>query len=602
MLTVVLALLAPAAASAAPGSGPTAIVSIGDSYISGEAGRWAGNSINPAGDRDGTDRTCAGQPVACSYDRSRVYLGGSAENGCHRSDVAEVLSAQVPVAERINIACSGAVADNVWRAGSGGRGRNGEPPQADQLLPIARAKDVRLVVVSVGGNDVGFASIVAACYQAYLSRQGPCNEEQQRRLDAAIPEAVRDVVKAIDEIRAVMAQAGYRDGDYRLVLQTYPSVIPRASEIRYREQSPERETFGCAFYDADLTWGRDRAAPQIGSLVRAAAAQRGVEVLELGDALQGHEFCSAGARPHTPTDRPPAAEAEWGRFLGASTIQQGDLQEAFHPNALAQQALGACLSGVFAQPPGTFACAGGAGRAPGSLRAVRTGDVAGAAGGGDPGAAGRGGLAQAPPCATASAPDAAVVRPRGRGLRVTLPVVAPGTVVDVFQQSRGRLVIGERLVARLRFRGRTATWSGRSRRRGVRATDGIYAVRVRLGRREGRSAVRRARGRFRTRPDYASSPGCGVVRRFKLERPVFGGTRNRALGIAFRLDRDARASVVVLRGRRVLRTYRERSVRARRLTRLRLGSEWVPRGDVRVVLRVRTAAGTVEQALVARRL
>ena len=55
---------------AAPGCGeiktfttpaaPSAAVSLGDSYISGEAGRWNGNSINAAGDRDGTDRAFTG--------------------------------------------------------------------------------------------------------------------------------------------------------------------------------------------------------------------------------------------------------------------------------------------------------------------------------------------------------------------------------------------------------------------------------------------------------------------------------------------------------------------------------------------------------------
>src|SRR4051794_24642652 len=107
---VALALAAPAAAHAAPGSGPSSVVSLGDSYISGEAGRWQGNSPDPAPGNDGTDRACrpAGSP-GCQVDKASVYVGGSAANGCHRSDVAEILSAQIPVARRVNLACSGAV-------------------------------------------------------------------------------------------------------------------------------------------------------------------------------------------------------------------------------------------------------------------------------------------------------------------------------------------------------------------------------------------------------------------------------------------------------------------------------------------------------------
>ena len=85
-----LALLVPAA-PATPTSGATAIVSLGDSFISGEAGRWRGNSTVSA-DRPRGDRPRAGRAPATTP--SRIY-GGTDANGCHRSDVAEILSADV---------------------------------------------------------------------------------------------------------------------------------------------------------------------------------------------------------------------------------------------------------------------------------------------------------------------------------------------------------------------------------------------------------------------------------------------------------------------------------------------------------------------------
>ena len=85
------------AAGAAPNSGRTAIVSLGDSYISGEAGRWQGNSTSPLRDRDGTDRAAFDcTPATCSYDSARVY-GGTAASGCDRSDVAEIKVAGIAV-------------------------------------------------------------------------------------------------------------------------------------------------------------------------------------------------------------------------------------------------------------------------------------------------------------------------------------------------------------------------------------------------------------------------------------------------------------------------------------------------------------------------
>jgi len=358
LTTSLLALVVAAPALAGPRSGPTAIVSLGDSYISGEAGRWAGNSIDPGPGNAGTDRACIGDG-GCQVDKTKVY---GTSGACHRSDVAEVLSAASGVAERVNLACSGGQTRNIFRAANGGEGQNGEPPQTDQLADVARDKQIKAVVLSIGGNDLGFASIIAACLQAYVAKTEPCRPSQEAAINAKLPKATADVIKAIDEIRAVMAGAGYAPTDYRFVMQTYPSVLPRAAENRHPEASSARTSNGCPFYDSDSNWARDEAAPAIGAMVKAAAAARNVEVMELRDLFQGHEFCSTGAAQTSALVKPDRAHSEWGRFLTGSTIAQGDLQEAFHPNAYGQQAIGACLGSVLAAGgPGRFACAGAAG-------------------------------------------------------------------------------------------------------------------------------------------------------------------------------------------------------------------------------------------------
>jgi hypothetical protein len=374
-LFLLLMLLAPVA-SAGPSSKTTAAVSLGDSYISGEAGRWSGNSVTPTGDKDGTDRACQPPGATCQVDKTRVYEPGTENAGCHRSDVAEIKSAGLPVAERIDLSCSGGQTKNIFRASEGGTGQNGEPPQADKLFPVAREKNVKLVMLSIGGNDLGFASIIQACLTAYETRTGPCEPSQQKKLDALKAKVTGNVARAIDEIRVVMRAAGYGDKDYRLIVQTYPSVAPRAAENRYSESSPERTSSGCPFYDQDFNWARDRAAPQIGAVVKAGANARGAETLDLINAFQGHEFCSKSDAQSTPLFRPDPAGAEWGRFLGGSTVQQGELQEAFHPNAYGHRAMGTCVTKAFAAAPGRFTCSGAAGIDPSGLSLARVGAVA----------------------------------------------------------------------------------------------------------------------------------------------------------------------------------------------------------------------------------
>ena|SRR5438093_8102374 len=181
MVAVLAALLAvvsqPAQSSrAGPGSSTTAIVSLGDSFISGEAGRWQGNSLNLFGTRDGTDRAArCTLGIFCSYDAARVY-GSSYANGCHRSDVATIKSAGIAVNEKINLACSGARSVHIWRASTGGQSFKGEAPQADQLLTVAQQKNVKLVALTISANDVSFSDHVINCTVDWILGLGPCNQ------------------------------------------------------------------------------------------------------------------------------------------------------------------------------------------------------------------------------------------------------------------------------------------------------------------------------------------------------------------------------------------------------------------------------------------
>lgn len=336
---------------------PKAIVSVGDSYISGEAGRWYGNSNTQSGSRNGTDRAAHGHWWGTHYHDWDIYLDGTAENDCHRSDVAQVRSTSTGFTP-INVACSGAVTANVFRASQGGQSRNGEIPQADRLQQLAGGYDVELVTISIGGNDLGFADIISDCAAGWSSSSSSnpdyCHDDQQPLVDQRMPGAMADVGKAIDEVRAALAAAGNPQGSYRIVLQSYPSPIPRAAENRYPETGWSRlDTGGCPFWNEDSDWARDSLVDQISDNLAAVAASKGVEFLDLRDFLQGREVCSTATS--LVTSSPSATQSEWVRFL-VSGWGQGELQESFHPNAYAQKAMGTCLDALWAAAPGDYAC------------------------------------------------------------------------------------------------------------------------------------------------------------------------------------------------------------------------------------------------------
>ncbi|MEV0535158.1 GDSL-type esterase/lipase family protein [Kitasatospora sp. NPDC050463] len=350
---------APAAAATAAPSGPTASVTLGDSYISGEAGRWKGNSVVTGASRAGTDRAWTGS----AYDPSRIY-GATYASGCDRSDVAEVRSAPTVAQTQINLACSGAVAANVYRAANGGQPFKGEAPQADQLATVASQYDVKLITLSIGGNDLGFGDVISTCVQDYLIWYSYCHDDQQGEIDARMPAAMAGVGKALDEIRAVMSSAGHAAGDYRIVLQSYPSPIPRGAEMRYPESGWSRsDTGGCPFWNGDADWARDSLVPQISRALAGVAASKGVQFLDLADMLQGREVCSKATRQASSTSAPSATTSEWARFVdGGLSASQGTLQESMHPNYYGQQALGQCLTLLYARPSGNFGCRNTAGQ------------------------------------------------------------------------------------------------------------------------------------------------------------------------------------------------------------------------------------------------
>jgi hypothetical protein len=337
--------------------GPTAIVSLGDSFISGEGGRWLGNGSEPFGTRSGTDRAAFGcDGWVCEYDPARVY-GSSEESDCHRSDVAPILSTPVAVDEKANLACSGARVADVWPAAAGGQAHFGEVPQTDQLTVLSRRDEVRMVVLTVGANDVGFGELVAECALDWARSDADdpafCHGGAQADVDAALPAMERGLLKALRGIRVTMAAAGYRRDDYRLVTMGYASPFPTGRWIRYPEDGWSRlNEGGCPLWNADADWAAGEGIGSIVAAMRSAAAAAGAEFLDLRHALDGHQVCDRRSR-RVGSEGPSPASAEWVRRLA---FVQGSSRESLHPNAYGQRAIGACIGLLYAGTPGDYAC------------------------------------------------------------------------------------------------------------------------------------------------------------------------------------------------------------------------------------------------------
>jgi lysophospholipase L1-like esterase len=308
-------------------------VAIGDSFIAGNAARWNGNSTNEQPGHYGTDRGAG------------VYE----DTTCYRSDVAEINSATLPGLEPVNLACSGATTTTVI---------NNQLPRLVDLLD--QGEEVRLIVVLVGGNNLGFTNIVTSCLFAYvgdgMGGQGPpCNPQQEELLHQRLPSMQADVEAVIRNIQQTMEG----QPPYRLIVQTYPSPIPAGSDNRYpqgngTQADPRVSEGGCPFYNSDSNWARRHAVPEIAAALRAAAVNTGVEFLDNQDALTGREIC-ARTTTLVGEEGPDPTTADWVRWANLLHIQ-GDFSALVHPNAYAQRAFGTCLTLVWSESPGNYAC------------------------------------------------------------------------------------------------------------------------------------------------------------------------------------------------------------------------------------------------------
>jgi hypothetical protein len=281
-----------------------------------------------------------------------VY-GSSYGNGCHRSDVATIKSAGISVNEKINLACSGARSVHIWRASQGGQSFKGEAPQADQLLTVAQQKNVKLVVLTILANDVSFSDHVINCTVSWILGLGPCNQAQQAALQAELPAAMNGLRKSIDEVRAVMAAAGYSASQWKFVLAGYASPVPAAANVRY-SGSDRWWSGGCPFYDADFNWAKNVATPLIVDSMRAVAAEKGVQFLDVRDSLNGHEICHRNSSL-VGSGGPNSVIHEWVRWVNTGCCQ-GDAQESVHPNAFGQRAIGRCVTLMYAKTSGNWTC------------------------------------------------------------------------------------------------------------------------------------------------------------------------------------------------------------------------------------------------------
>jgi hypothetical protein len=339
-----------------PSTPPRWVVTLGDSYISGAGARWAGNTtVAPRRvDALGTDAYLDSQ------------RGPERQPGCHRAqesianlDYADVLGR--------NLACSGATLRSRWQGATFRPGLDsysdhaGHLGQVAALRRFAEAHEVTAVVVSIGGNDFGFASVLTRCVAAFVLTVGSqpqhCSNDPDvlSQFDRQRVQAVgKQISAALKRVSAGMERAGYRPEDFRLLALTYPSPVPPGQDMRYPETLQARYgTGGCPLFSADATWAAT-ALEAINTAVSSGVRRSGlpnVSLLDMSRAFVGHRLCERGVGLLEETDvsswRDVRAvdQLEWVNKINVTWFTW-HLQESVHPGYFGMLAERSCVRQV----------------------------------------------------------------------------------------------------------------------------------------------------------------------------------------------------------------------------------------------------------------
>lgn len=332
---------------------------MGDSYISGEGARWAGNAIKAPRRVD-----------ALGADAYVDVRRAESEPGCHRAEesIADLDYAGV---RGKNLACSGATTRSRWHGDvfkpgldsySDGSGHHG---QVAALRRFAQRHDVTALVVSIGGNDFGFAPVLATCVSSFVLTVGSqprhCSDDAavtDRFTKSRVHDIAREIARALDRVATAMSRAGYRPQAYRLLVLTYPAPVPPGAVFRYPETLRARYVIGgCPLFDADATWA-GTALDAINSAVSRGVRRSGLAnaiLLDMSRAFVGHRLCERGvgqleeAGLSSWRDAAAVDRLEWVTKF-TSTWFPWQVQGAVHPGYFGMLAERSCVRQALRAP------------------------------------------------------------------------------------------------------------------------------------------------------------------------------------------------------------------------------------------------------------
>ncbi|MEV0912420.1 SGNH/GDSL hydrolase family protein [Streptomyces hokutonensis] len=228
-------------------------VALGDSYTAGPG------ITDPTGTPAGCDRSAGNYPALVAAELG--LKGGKFRD----------------------VSCSGATTSDLTSSQHTDKGAN--PPQLRAL-----SSDTRLVTVGIGGNDIGFSSMIKRCvamgalYQLtgsgkYFTEDAPC----AREADAGSAAVEKKIATAGDRLTRILTEVKRRAPEARVYVVSYPAILPADSADCGR---------GMSLAPGDVTYLREKEQ-QLNTALRQRASEAGVGYVDTYTPSTDHNACTA---------------------------------------------------------------------------------------------------------------------------------------------------------------------------------------------------------------------------------------------------------------------------------------------------------------------
>jgi hypothetical protein len=169
--------------------------------------------------------------------------------------------------------CSGAETEDMANAQGVTPGPN--PPQFDSLTA-----DTRVVTLGIGGNDIGFSSIIENC--ARLNPFDPCKDDY---VSGSTDTIANRIAAAQPDVEAVLDGIAARSPRAKTFVVGYPTILPDSGS-------------GCwptvPILPTDVSYLRTKER-QLNAMLASAAAAKGAIYVDTYTSSIGHDVCKGAS-------------------------------------------------------------------------------------------------------------------------------------------------------------------------------------------------------------------------------------------------------------------------------------------------------------------